>query len=704
MLSGLNFGVLGALTNSFLNIPFYGHFSFYFGQIFVILCLVTRGLNAAFIAAIISSFALVTTLSDPFIFVILVSEVLVLHSMLRQEKFLLQSDLLFWACIGIPLSLFLLYITTGSSSTVLIISGLTLGINATFTAAIAALVYSFIPIHSPYRKYKGKPPKFSAIIFSLCMLTVILPTVVISSVYTWQNTSQKENDIATMLKRQSTEIMYSYDAFINLHLKAVSTLSSGLASTSEPDQFGTSSYINKQNLLNATIENHPGFTSMLISDSDGRITHAAPLKYAEMLSDSFTHTLDKRQYFQDAKLQGTPQLSDAIVGTGFGSNAILTVSAPILGEQGFDGISQGAILLSSLTSYTEQLGYTDEKPQYIITDKNNAIIYASPSLGLSPLSQFDFKLTTNTLIQAIPTLNHQNNPYLFEQTVNEHGWTTTVLVSPTLVTDIISSNFYVLALSLIITLFIFSIIANLLSKRITLPLVHLAEHFDDQSYTDEIRKESEISDELVKVTGQLINSREIMLNFQEQLTRQVQSKTKQLKSLNQQLYNLAQKDGLTNLLNRSGFDDLAHTSFRNCVRNNIPLTLVLLDIDDFKLINDTHGHPFGDKCIVSIAKTLNQFCKRNTDILGRYGGEEFILFLSGGNIEEHHELVKRIHRTIQKSPISSDSIIVNMTVSIGVTSLHSNYSMSFEGAVKSADEQLYKSKRTGKNKISIYVQ
>jgi diguanylate cyclase (GGDEF)-like protein len=423
-----------------------------------------------------------------------------------------------------------------------------------------------------------------------------------------------------------------------------------------------------------------------------------------MLSGPFNHTLHKRQYFQDAKLQEAPQLSEALSGVGFGSNAILTVSAPILSDNGFSGISQGAILLSSLTSYTEKLGYIDEKPQYIITDKNNSIIYASPSLALPPLSQFDFSLTNDTLIRAIPTLNHKNNDYLFEQTVNEFGWTTTVLVSPSLVTDIISSNFYVLALSLVITLFVFSIITNLLSKRITLPLVHLAEHFDDQSYTDEIRKEAEISDELVKVTGQLINSREIMLNFQEQLTRQVQNKTKQLKSLNQQLYNLAQKDGLTNLLNRSGFDDLAHTSFRNCVRNNIPLTLVLLDIDDFKLINDTHGHPFGDKCIVSIAKTLNQFCKRNTDILGRYGGEEFILFLSGGNIEEHHDLVKRIHRTIQKTPIASENIVVNMTVSIGVTSLNANYSMSFEGAVKSADEQLYKSKRTGKNKISIYVQ
>jgi diguanylate cyclase (GGDEF)-like protein len=261
-----------------------------------------------------------------------------------------------------------------------------------------------------------------------------------------------------------------------------------------------------------------------------------------------------------------------------------------------------------------------------------------------------------------------------------------------------------LAAGLLITLVVFSVIANQLSKRITLPLVRLADHFNDNTFPADIAKEAEISDEMVKVTDKLINSRDIMLNFQQQLTEQVQDKTKQLKSLNQKLYYLAQKDGLTKLLNRSGFDELAQTTFRNCVRNHVPLSMVLIDIDDFKKINDTYGHPFGDTCIVSIAHTLNQFCKRNTDLLGRYGGEEFIVLLSGGDIDEHHELTKLIHRAVQKTSVSNSEVVVRMTISIGISSLNSNYGMTFEGLVKSADEQLYRSKRTGKNKISIYVQ
>jgi diguanylate cyclase (GGDEF)-like protein len=303
----------------------------------------------------------------------------------------------------------------------------------------------------------------------------------------------------------------------------------------------------------------------------------------------------------------------------------------------------------------------------------------------------------------------QGKSYLYYKASTEHDWTIIVLSSPQLITHIISRNFYILAVSLLTTLIVFAFIANHLSKRITLPLVHLADHFNDTRHPEDIEKEAEVSVELVKVSQRLISSRDVMLNFQQKLSEQVEDKTKQLKSLNRQLYNLAQKDGLTKLLNRSGFDELAQTTFRSCVRNDIPLSMVLIDIDDFKLINDTYGHPFGDKCIVSVAKALNKHCKRNTDLMGRYGGEEFIILLSGGNIEEHHELTKSIHSSVQKTQIeNNDDVIkdklVKMTISIGVSSLSTNFGMTYEGLVKSADEQLYKSKRTGKNKISIYAQ
>jgi diguanylate cyclase (GGDEF)-like protein len=688
--------VLGGLVNYFLSVPFYGHFSLYFGQIFVFLCLVTRGLNAGIIAAVISALALVIKQDDPFLFFILASEIFAVHICLHKGKTLLFCDAIYWLTIGVPLTLLLLALTSAVTSEILIISGLTISINGIFSASVAALVYSFVPLQSAYRKYRGKPPKFATVIFSLCMLTVTLPTIAISLVFTWQNTLQKEQDIANMLKQQGEQITYVGEAFVNYHLSAAKTLSSTLSKSIFT--------LPVQTILDATAENHPHFVSMLVSDESGTINYATPMKYAKILGTLSTHVLQTRDYFKNAKRTLQAQVSPAISGVGFGNDAILAVSAPIVSGGQFFGISQGAIKLSSFSDFKARHIDDSAFNQYVITDKEGKVIFASSELDLPALSQFTYKLSHNLLIENIPELTLQDKPYLYYQASTEHGWTITVLSSPEVVTRIISHNFYILAVGLLITLIVFSFIANHLSKRITMPLVHLADHFTDTSYVGDIEKEAEISVELVKVTRKLISSRDVMLNFQEQLSKQVKDKTKQLKSMNQQLYHLAQKDGLTKLLNRSGFDDLAQTTFRSCVRNKIPLSMVIIDIDDFKLINDTYGHPFGDKCIVSIAKTLNQYCKRNTDLMGRYGGEEFIILLSGGQIEEHHELTKSIHKSVQKTQTSNNDVVVKMTVSVGVSSLSTNFGMTYEGLVKSADEQLYKSKRTGKNKISIYAQ
>jgi diguanylate cyclase (GGDEF)-like protein len=428
-----------------------------------------------------------------------------------------------------------------------------------------------------------------------------------------------------------------------------------------------------------------------------------------MLGEDSAQVLPSREYFRNSQLTLQSQVSEAIAGVGFGNDAILAVSAPIVSNGEFLGISQGAIRLSAFSEFKTK--YIDDSAfyQYVIADKKDKVIFASSGLNLPTLSKFTYQPSNNGLIKHIPELMLQGKSYLYYKASTEHGWTIIVLSSPQLITHIISRNFYILAVGLLITLIVFAFIANHLSKRITRPLVHLADHFNDTRHPEDIEKEAEVSVELVKVSQRLISSRNVMLNFQQQLKEQVEDKTKQLKSLNQQLYNLAQKDGLTKLLNRSGFDELAQTTFRSCVRNDIPLSMVLIDIDDFKLINDTYGHPFGDKCIVSVAKALNKHCKRNTDLMGRYGGEEFIILLSGGNIEEHHELTKSIHSSVQKTQIeNNDGVIkdklVKMTISIGVSSLTTNFGMTYEGLVKSADEQLYKSKRTGKNKISIYAQ
>ena len=249
----------------------------------------------------------------------------------------------------------------------------------------------------------------------------------------------------------------------------------------------------------------------------------------------------------------------------------------------------------------------------------------------------------------------------------------------------------------------FAFIANALAQKITKPLVDIAQHFPNSERHMEILDESHVSSEMVTLTNRLIDSHEVMTNFQQQLSEQVHHKTKQLKKLNKELYSIAQKDSLTQLLNRAGFNRLALTAYRNCIRNHNSLSVIFLDIDHFKSINDNYGHPFGDKCIVAAAKTIQQHCKRDTDIIGRYGGEEFIIMISGGEIPEHVERIELIRRQVEDLKFNTDSSQVSMTVSAGMCSLDENFNIDYEDLLQLADEQLYLSKRGGRNKISSII-
>jgi diguanylate cyclase (GGDEF)-like protein len=544
------------------------------------------------------------------------------------------------------------------------------------------------------------------------MLTVTLPTVTVSLIFTWQNTQQKERDVSALLQRQSEQMINAYTAFLKQHLKAVNTLASSIAAsesiTSQGNMLrestGRLNHGQHQALLEATITHYSAFNSMVITNEVGEVTHAAPEIYANMLGGDIVHSVENREYFKQTKNTMQPQLSDALVGQGFGTNPILTVSAPIIKDNRFSGITQGAIVLADISTHKLKSLAGDEDVFYVITDATGKVVYASEHFNLPPLIPFSYSKVQNPLIEQIPSLRFGEETYLYAETTNDFGWTVNVLTKPSSVTSVISWNFYVLAMGLSVTFIVLLLIATRISQRLTLPLVNLADHFNDKEISADIMKEAEVSDEMVKVTSKLICSREVMIDFQEQLSEKVQDKTKQLTALNQQLYNLAQKDGLTSLLNRSGFDSLSQTTYRSCIRNSTPVSVVLIDIDDFKQINDTHGHPFGDKCIVAISTIMKEYCKRNTDIIGRYGGEEFIMMLSGGKVKEHHELVEHVHEAIQSTAVEGDEFEAKLTVSIGISSLEKDFSIGLEEMVKYADEQLYISKRAGKNKVTICEQ
>ncbi len=178
--------------------------------------------------------------------------------------------------------------------------------------------------------------------------------------------------------------------------------------------------------------------------------------------------------------------------------------------------------------------------------------------------------------------------------------------------------------------------------------------------------------------------------------------------LNHLIYNinllsLATYDPLTKLYNRRFIISFAETEVKEAKRYNKDLSIIILDIDNFKSVNDTYGHPAGDEVIKKVANILKTRI-RETDKAGRYGGEEFIIILPNTPSKEALEVAERIRRSVEneKVPIkhNNEKLDLNVTVSVGVASLgfHGN---SFYELLQAADLALYEAKRNGKNQVRI---
>jgi len=167
--------------------------------------------------------------------------------------------------------------------------------------------------------------------------------------------------------------------------------------------------------------------------------------------------------------------------------------------------------------------------------------------------------------------------------------------------------------------------------------------------------------------------------------------------LEQKMKQLATTDALTGVANRHQFFAEGSRELRRAARYGKPMALLMLDIDYFKSINDTHGHQAGDEVLRGLAREVGN-ALRDTDTFGRIGGEEFAVVLPEADLEKGAEVAGRIRRLLGKMAIEVNGAVISFTVSIGVT-LALAEDKSIEDVVNRADEALYKAKRMGRNRV-----
>jgi len=205
---------------------------------------------------------------------------------------------------------------------------------------------------------------------------------------------------------------------------------------------------------------------------------------------------------------------------------------------------------------------------------------------------------------------------------------------------------------------------------------------------NQIPKKTVPKDELDKYKNNLIDMANDIKTYISLLTQKVEKYSDK-----------AYKDGLTDIFNRRFLEEKGNELFLKYKLSKSQVGIIMLDIDNFKKINDTYGHDIGDLVLITLAQKIKKLIRKE-DVFIRYGGEEFILILPNSNIHNTYKIAEKIRQAIEKTVIDIGEKHLEFTISLGISEIHSDDESIYD-AIKRADINLYKAKRNGKNRVEF---
>jgi diguanylate cyclase (GGDEF)-like protein len=191
--------------------------------------------------------------------------------------------------------------------------------------------------------------------------------------------------------------------------------------------------------------------------------------------------------------------------------------------------------------------------------------------------------------------------------------------------------------------------------------------------------------------NQMVSRKEVVSFINEKI---IYEKNIELEKKNLELNELTMRDSLTDLLNHKNSLRRLKEEVDRSKRINYPLSVAMIDLDNFKLVNDTYGHQTGDEVLIQVSQILSESC-RSTDVVGRYGGEEFIIIMPDTNDRDAALLLTRIQKRVEETSFKDG---VHITLSCGISELNGE---SVHGILKSSDIMLYEAKKKGKNRVEV---
>ncbi|MFB9760966.1 sensor domain-containing diguanylate cyclase [Ectobacillus funiculus] len=425
----------------------------------------------------------------------------------------------------------------------------------------------------------------------------------------------------------------------------------------------------------------PYFNSVFIVDQNRIVQAVSPSATGISIGQQLDSSVSQRAVTLKKPFISTPY-------RGITERLIVLVSYPIFdGSGGYKGFVGGTIYLEGdniLSNMLEKHYYENGSYVYVVDQTGHLIFHPNKQRLSEDVSE-------NKIVAKVlkgeegfgKVVNTEGKTFLAGYALeSKSGWGI-VSQTPLSITNEPICNMIVrsvkLAFPFVVLVWFF---AWWISRRISRPLQQLA------SYTEETTKT--LGQPPVPIPRVRTNIYEI-----QQLFESVKYSSQHVHSYLSQLQEETQTDGLTGIANRKTFDFV----MKDLMHNDIPFSLILLDIDHFKKINDTYGHPMGDEVIKFLATVMPDVI-REGDMCFRYGGEEFCIIVLYSDEEGAGNIAERLRQTMEQS-ISPAGIAA--TLSLGISAFP-KHAVSPNELVKLADKALYQSKQEGRNRVTIFSQ
>ncbi|MCG9731852.1 diguanylate cyclase [Shewanella sp. Isolate13] len=697
-------GFIGLVINLY-PIHLFANIQLILGNISYVVAAILLGPWYALYTAAITVTGLMIVWDSPHVYFLFGVEALFLGFARRRDIYALYASFGFWLFVGMPLFYLYIFLFTDLPSSHIAFVILKQGINGLVYACIGSLLIILTPSFWHFKsKLKDQRRRtFNAQLTYTFTLVITVALLLAALLFNNQFIERQQALLYHNIENSADHLGLSTQAYLNYHRQAIKNAAAWLS-------LNQHSAADEQILLSQLHGNYPGFITMLLADRRGSIIGASPASLLSSLENLPAFNIRDRNYFVEAFINQRNYTSPVFLGKGFGQDPIVAISAPIYRSDTPHqpiGIIEGSLDLKEF-KVIDHINTSSDNQSIVLVDNHHRVIYATDNLNIPPLSEFTYTLPSRNYITPFPTLNiaHSDNmapEYVYANITLENGWQLFVL-NPfrplvELVEGMYLATFAILFLALLITIYI----SHVISGRLTLPLENIASKFSTapENAHVEYAIDAESPQEIYSLFQRLQQSKSQLIGYQLELEEKVALRTLELERANNKLQALAEKDSLTGLYNRRYAENQFPAIQELCQRSDEVIAIALLDLDKFKFINDTYGHDGGDLTLKRVAELLCQEFKRESDIIVRYGGEEFLLIMPLCNALKIEGHLERFRHKLQEIIIEQpkDRVQFQVTTSIGAVIGNGSFGASLDEWVKQADINLYKAKSAGRNHL-----